>query len=142
MSFSSQSKNKFEKYILTLSPIKQLIYEVINRNSKPQSAYKLLDAIKSKIPNAKPMMVYRALSFLEEEGLIHRIKSTATYHSCKNAIHKGAALFLICQKCGRVEELDLEQPILKALDKLANTVGFKFSNTCEIAGECGLCQQH
>lgn len=123
-----------------LNPIKQLIFQALQNSPKPQSAYQLLDNIKEAIPNAKPMMVYRALSFLEDKGFIHKIKSTSTYHSCKDHQHQGAALFLICQKCGDVKELDLQASVLKDLQKMAAAAGFSFTNMpCEMPGLCHQC---
>ena len=69
---------------IALNPIKTMIYQILQNSTKPHSAYQLLDHVKTTIPNAKPMMVYRALSYLENKGMIHKIKSTATYHSCKD----------------------------------------------------------
>lgn len=126
--------------ITPLNPIQQLIFQTLQNSVKPQSAYQLLDAIKTTIPNIKPMMVYRALSFLEDKGLIHKIKSTSTYHSCKDHQHQGSALFLICQKCGFVKELDLQASVLKGLHQMAATAGFSFTNAPgEISGLCNQC---
>lgn len=138
---SFTSSKKLDNLSIKLSPIKQLIYDTIQNNAKPYSAYKLLDQIKEVIPNVKPMMVYRALSFLEEQGLIHKIKSTSTYHSCNHVVHDGSVFFLICQKCGLVEELKMDESIKKTLNKMANSVGFTFDNKiCEMGGLCHACQ--
>lgn len=137
----SLSDRTCDKLNIKLSPIKQLLYDIIQKSTQPHSAYKLLDKIKEVIPNVKPMMIYRALSFLEEHGLIHKIKSTSTYHSCHYVIHQGAVFFLICQKCGLVDELKIKEPLVKALNKMASSVGFAFDNQiCEISGLCQQCQ--
>ena len=49
--------------------------------------------------------VYRALSFLEQMGLIHRIESLNAFVACDTHDHKHTAGFLLCECCGQSEEI-------------------------------------
>ena len=52
-----------------------------------------------------PITVYRALDFLRDNGLVHRIESRNAFVACVNN-HGGDDLvvFLICERCGAVGE--------------------------------------
>ena len=56
-------------------------------------------------PRPAPITVYRALEFLRENGLVHRIESRNAFVAC---VHNHAAgdlvVFLICERCGAVGE--------------------------------------
>ncbi len=56
-------------------------------------------------PRPAPITVYRALEFLRENGLVHRIESRNAFVAC---VHTHAAgdlvVFLICERCGAVGE--------------------------------------
>ena len=123
-----------------LMPVQALIYQSIRSKTAPQSAYEILDMIRTTLPNAKPMTVYRALSYLEDKGLVHKIRSNLTYTSCENATHEGRALFLICQQCKIVKEINIKQSLLQILGSFAQEVGFpSLGHSVEITGKCQLC---
>ena len=56
-------------------------------------------------PVAKPPTIYRALEFLTAQGLVHRIESMNAFLACGSNPHGRSTEFLICDCCGRVEEL-------------------------------------
>ncbi|MCS5709365.1 transcriptional repressor [Candidatus Berkiella cookevillensis] len=123
-----------------LTSVQALIYHSIQSKTAPQSAYEILDMIRTTLPNAKPMTVYRALSYLEDKGLIHKIRSNSTYTSCESTTHEGSALFLICQQCKIVKEINIKQSLLQVLRSLAQEVGFpSLGHSVEITGKCQLC---
>ena len=49
--------------------------------------------------------MYRALQFLQSQGLVHRLESLNAYVGCVHPEHPHASQFLICRDCGQVEEL-------------------------------------
>ncbi len=86
-----------------------------------------------------PPIVYRALEFLLEEGLIHRIECRNAFIGCIDPGHQDAAQFLICKGCEKVAELG--KPA-SALHSEANRVGFIIDHSVvEITGYCADCQQ-
>ena len=58
-----------------LTPIRNKVLELIWESHKAVKAYELLDRIKPLKEAAKPATIYRALDFLIEQGLIHRVES-------------------------------------------------------------------
>jgi len=57
-----------------LTPIRHQVLELIWDSHKAVKAYELLDRIKPLQNAAKPATIYRALDFLIEQGLIHRVE--------------------------------------------------------------------
>lgn len=113
--------------------------EIIAGASKPLSAYDVLDALSKRLDKPKPPTAYRALEFLVEHGFIHRIESLNAYVTCaEDHKHKGSQ-FMICDSCGRVEEVHLcHMP--EGLRKQAESKGFKLSHwNAELHGTCGKC---
>ena len=128
-----------QKNMPDFTAIQESIYRCFQKGAS-QSAYEILDKIKKNVPNAKPMTVYRALSYLENKGLIHKIKSTSAYSLCKHSIHQGAVIFLICQHCGIVKEMDINKNLIKEFTTLTNAVGFSAVNHgVELTGSCQTC---
>ena len=57
--------------------------------------------------------MYRALDFLLQNGLVHRIESLNAYVGCGEPGEGHSGQFLICRTCHRVAEL--EDPAISAL---------------------------
>lgn len=77
------------------------VLRVVAQAHKPISAYDIIAAMP---PGTKPPTVYRALAFWEQESFIHRIGSLGLYVACAAGHPHHGAQFLICDKCGRVDE--------------------------------------
>jgi Fur family zinc uptake transcriptional regulator len=85
--------------------------------------------------------VYRALDFLRENGLVHRIESRNAFVACVHH-HAGSdpVVFLICERCGTVGEAtgSAVTDVLKASCRSAGFV--PKSPVIEIAGICSHCR--
>src|SRR5699024_7737219 len=68
-----------------LTPMRRRVLELVWNSHKPVKAYDLLEAIRSNRNNAAPITVYRALDFLQEAGLVHRIESLNAFVGCDAA---------------------------------------------------------
>ena len=114
-------------------------FEIVATAKSPLSAYDILDALSKRLDKPKPPTVYRALDFLLEHGFIHRIESLNAYVTCsEDHKHKGSQ-FMICDACGRVEEVHLCH-IPDGLKKQAEGKGFTLSHwNAELHGRCGKC---
>lgn len=87
------------------------------------------------------MVVYRALDFLIEAGLAHKLSSCNAFIGCSVPDKCHDAQFLICDRCGSTAEIE-ETPILKAVEDTAASVGFKIEQrVVEIMGVCPNCQK-
>jgi len=103
------------------------------------TAYAVLASLRSEGITGPPT-VYRALRRLIETGLVHRLESINAYVACSQTHdHQTAAVFAICQKCGRVEELT-EPSIMQRLTAAAHAQRFQLDEAViELKGTCGTC---
>lgn len=116
--------------------------ELILSENAPVKAYDVIDRFH---PDgaAKPPTVYRALAFLEQMGLIHRIESLNAFVACQGhadgeAVQPHAAAFLLCDCCGSSEEVAVS---LAEIDQQASASGFETRRvTLEARGLCKACR--
>lgn len=121
-----------------LTPPRRRVLELLLESGQPVKAYDLMAAYQPGAP-AKPPTVYRALEFLERQGLVHRIQSLNAYVACRRGeVHTAA--FLICDCCGATREV--EPAAAKAMETQAAASGFALrAVTVEANGLCAACQQ-
>jgi len=126
---------------LRLTPIRELVLKLVWQSHQPMGAYELLPALAEAGFNSAPPTVYRALEFLQEQGLVHRIASLNAYVGCPHPEHPHASGFLICRQCQRAIELN-SAPVHQALADAAAEVGFSIEQEMiEVVGLCPDCHQ-
>jgi Fur family zinc uptake transcriptional regulator len=122
-----------------LTPIRHQVLELIWESHKAVKAYELLDRIKPLMDAAKPATIYRALDFLIEQGLIHRVESLNAFVGCSCSAHQHEQLLLICNNCQEVEERSAPE-VMQALSQEIKQAGFiVHSKAIEIHGVCEKC---
>jgi Fur family zinc uptake transcriptional regulator len=132
-----------------LTPLRRRVLELVWESHKPVGAYALLEALQDdrraddaaagRGPVAPPT-VYRALDFLLENGLIHRIEMLNAYIGCCQPESRHSGQFLLCGGCGMAAELASE-PLLAAIDAEAERRGFAVRRvTVEVDGMCPQCR--
>ncbi|MEM7121578.1 MAG: transcriptional repressor [Pseudomonadota bacterium] len=122
-----------------LTPLRCAVLDLVVAAGRPIGAYELLDLLREEQGKAAPPTVYRALDFLIEQGLVHRLESLNAYVGCADPAHVHAWQFLICGDCGRAVEMD-DRRIKNAIDKGAADHGFVIGRqTVEIIGTCADC---
>lgn len=122
-----------------LTPIRHQVLELIWESHKAVKAYELLDRIKPLQNAAKPATIYRALDFLIEQGLIHRVESLNAFVGCSCSGHQHEQLLLICKHCNEVEERPAPA-VMQALSQEFEHAGFiVHSKAIEIHGVCTKC---
>lgn len=130
----------------TLTPLRRQVLELVLDADAPVGAYALLDRLKASRPGAAPPTVYRALDFLLEQGLIHKLERLNAYIGCNDAGHAHGHdhhhhphQFLICRKCGATVEIT-DHGIAHAIEAAARRTGFALAEaTVEIEGTCANC---
>lgn len=88
-----------------LTPIRKQVLALLIRAQRGLKAYELLDQVRAQQPNAAPPTVYRALEFLTELGLIHRIDAINAWTACVDVAGAPHDLLVVCTQCGSVAEL-------------------------------------
>jgi len=124
-----------------LTAIRRKVLAVLLSSHKPLGAYEIIDQLAPKGPRPAPITAYRALEFLRENGLVHRIESRNAFIAC---VHTHAAgelvVFLICENCGAVGEASSDA-VTSTLASAARSAGFMpKSPVIEISGICTHCR--
>jgi Fur family zinc uptake transcriptional regulator len=85
--------------------------------------------------------VYRALEFLTEHKLIHRIHSLNAFVGCPEPGTRHQNHFLICRQCGQAEECG-SRILTEVIDKAAAAADFEAQDqVLEVIGLCAVCRQ-
>jgi Fur family zinc uptake transcriptional regulator len=122
-----------------LTPLRRQVLKLVWRGHEPVGAYALLEGLRRSHPGAAPPTVYRALDFLIEHGLIHRIESLNAYVGCPQPERPHAGQFLICGRCSATAELD-DPAIADAVRRRAGALGFEVrQQMVEVRGFCPRC---
>ncbi len=124
-----------------LTPGRRAVLDVLLAEShRPLGAYDIIERLGAGGPPPAPISVYRALNFLTENGLVHRIERLNAFLACAGR-HDAArpVVFLICETCGQVAEVSGESIGLDVAGLQART-GFVPRNAAiEILGLCARC---
>lgn len=106
---------------------------------KPLSAYELIDLCRAEHNLAiAPISIYRMLAFLEEENLIHKLKSANKFIACSHidCEHQHETpQFLICHQCGKVKEIGIKESVFEKLTNEVHQAGFLLENV-QLEFEC------
>lgn len=126
---------------LRFTALRRRVLTLIWTRHAPVKAYDILERLGREGRRAAPPTVYRALEFLLEAGLVHRIESLNAYVGCGGAGTPHVGQFLICRRCSAVAEVDAPA-IAKALAADARRLGFRADrHTIEIRGLCAECSR-
>ena len=124
-----------------LTAQRRRVLELVWGSHKPIGAYELLDLLyerEGKRP--APMTVYRALDFLIEQGLVHRLASLNAYIGSTTVNNDHNSYFFVCDDCGQAAEV-IDDDVEKVISKKADRIGFIVNiNTVEVSGRCSQCQ--
>lgn len=124
-----------------LTPIRRKVLELLLRHGRSLKAYELLDAMRDVHPGAAPPTVYRALDFLMDEGLIHRLDAVNAWTACHDAGGAPHDLLVVCTECGAVAEVSDPAMSRQLAERVART-GFALNaHETEIRALCPACQR-
>jgi Fur family zinc uptake transcriptional regulator len=124
---------------LRLTPTRARVLEIVAESHQPVGAYDILQRLSAERGRAAPPTVYRALAFLVEQGLAHRIDSLNAFVACFDSERSHDAGFLICDTCKAVEEI-AENAVGEAVRQSVTARGFHPRRTVvEISGICAAC---
>ncbi len=124
-----------------LTPSRRRILEILAAEGRPLGAYDMIEKVAAATgKHPAPISIYRALDFLLDNGLVHRLASRNAYLACAHGHkHHEPVVFLICDHCGAVTEAT-SKAVHRELAALAAEVEFSpRAQVMEIAGLCREC---
>lgn len=124
-----------------LTPIRRGVLEALLASHQPLGAYDLIERMAKRGDKLPPITIYRALDFLRENGLAHRIESRNAFIACVHDHDRGdPVVFLICEKCGAVGEA-AAAAVADTIKTASRAVGFTpRTPVIEISGICSHCK--
>ncbi len=126
---------------IQLTELRRHVLRLVLQAKGPLTAYQLLDLLKETRKTAAPPTIYRALDFLVEQQLIHKVERLAAFIPCVETGHHHAVQFLICNRCGTVAEME-DRSVSRALERAAEREGFHPGvAVVEVDGTCAACWQ-
>ncbi|MNR15196.1 Zinc uptake regulation protein [compost metagenome] len=85
--------------------------------------------------------MYRALDFLMDEGLIHRLDAVNAWSACHDAGGAPHDLLVVCTGCGAVAEVSDPAMSRQLAERVAQTGYALATHETEIRALCPQCQQ-
>lgn len=121
---------------LRLTPIRERVYRELVQSGGPVGAYDLVDRLSSEKKRLAPVTIYRALDFLRDAGLVHRLATQNSYIVSHGKPEPSAMkVMFVCTKTGQTVEIHSTE-VAEAIRKAAEEAGFKsLSPFIEVEGE-------
>jgi Fur family zinc uptake transcriptional regulator len=124
---------------LRLTPVRRRTLEILLEAHRAMGAYDVLQRLAAEGFGNQPPVAYRALEFLEDHGLAHRIRRLNAFAACMHPGEAHAPAFLICRACNRVAEAPAAA-VGAALAAAAAAAGFTVERSnVEATGLCPAC---
>lgn len=123
------------------TPIRRQVLQALLASHRPLGAYEVIEQLAVDRTRPAPITIYRALDFLIENGLVHRIESRNAFLACAHDHDVASTVaFLICEHCGSVGEI-VAGPATQSFNDAARQTGFTPRlSVVEITGTCAHCQ--
>ena len=122
-----------------LTDNRRQVLELLLAEHRLAGAYEILERFDWKGRKPAPAQIYRALSFLEGMGLVHRIASRNAYVACSSQVEGHGTVLLFCEQCGIVAEPDAVG-LRRTVEEMAGQSGFELrSHVLEVMGRCPDC---
>ena len=122
-----------------LTALRREVLELLLLRNGSAKAYDLQDDMRARHGRVAPTTVYRALEFLIEQELVHRVDAINAFVVCNGEHQHHHAMMLVCSRCGHVTEWHDEEAFAALGKRLHRSMpGFRGSSV-EIKGLCESC---
>ena len=123
-----------------LTAVRRRALQILLESHRALGAYEVLERLVEDGYGNQPPVAYRALEFLEEQGLVHRIRRLNAFTACMHPGEVHAPAFLICRECHAVAEAQAAT-VGTALEAAAAALHFTIErSTIEALGLCPACK--
>ena len=124
-----------------LTPVRRKTLEILLEEHRALGAYEVLERLAAAGFGTQPPVAYRALDFLVEHGLAHKVRRLNAFAACSHPGQEHAPTFFICTSCHTVAEAP-EESVRAAMDEIARDMGFRIERTSlEAVGICPACDE-
>jgi Fur family zinc uptake transcriptional regulator len=124
---------------LQFTPVRRRVLEILLERHQALGAYEILDVLAQDGLGSQPPVVYRALDFLVQNGLAHRIEQINAYAACSHPGEDHVPAFLVCRVCKAVAEAETGL-VQGRLGDAARATGFQIEKVVvEAEGLCPDC---
>ena len=135
-----QAERRASQAGVRLTPVRRRTLEILLEEHRAMGAYEALDRLAEEGFGRQPPVVYRALEFLVEQGLAHRVQRLNAFAACMHPAEDHEPAFLICEVCRRIAEAPAEA-VRAALAATAADFGFELAGmSLEATGRCPDCR--
>ena len=131
---------------LNLTASRRAVLDIVMGSGKAMKAYDILSDLQKVIAHAKPPTVYRALEYLVNNKLLHRVNQQNAYvycqqdHKCFHDHSKRFNVIFTCEKCSEITE-NSNHALTAIICEMATDIGFLAdSQMIECPGVCQKCQ--
>lgn len=123
------------------TPVRRRVLEILLEEHRALGAYDVLERLAAEGFGHQPPVAYRALDFLVDQGLAHRIRRLNAFTACTHPGDAHAPVFLICDGCGAVAEAP-GKAVRAELEDAAAGIGFTVERAnIEALGLCPGCRE-
>ncbi|MGB3316591.1 MAG: transcriptional repressor [Albidovulum sp.] len=122
-----------------LTPVRRRTLEILLESHRAMGAYEVLERLAGDGFGNQPPVAYRALEFLVEQGLVHRIRRLNAFAACMTPGEAHSPAFFICKSCDTVAEAPAGA-VRNAMERAAAEIGFVVERmNIEALGLCPAC---
>jgi Fur family transcriptional regulator, zinc uptake regulator len=140
--WASQVESACLRRSAQLTPLRRRVLDIFSGSAAPLGAYAILEELSRREgKQVAPPTVYRTLDFFLEHGFVHKIESLNAYAPCEHLDHAHHGMLLICESCGRSEEIE-DGDVTRAIAGSAASADFALKRVMvEAHGLCRKCQE-
>ena len=142
LTWTQQVEDACARLGLQMTPLRLSILKILADSPAPMGAYAIIESLsKREGKPIAPPTVYRTLEFFLENGFLHKIESRNAYAPCEHIGHAHQGVLLLCEKCGRSDEIE-DSAMSRALQDTADRAGFLAKRRMiELVGLCRDCRE-
>lgn len=124
-----------------LTDLRRQVLDLVLAHGGVVKAYQILSDLQQARGSAAPPTVYRALEFLVEQGILHRVEALNGYVVCRHLDCAHPSVILTCRDCGKVDEMAADEGFM-TLRQLCAGHGFEMDEQqLLLNGRCVQCSE-
>ena len=124
-----------------LTNLRRQVLDLVLAHDGVVKAYQILTDLQQARGSAAPPTVYRALEFLVEQGILHRVEALNGYVVCRHLDCAHPSVIMTCRDCGKVDEMAADEGFV-ALRQLCAVHGFDMDEQqLLLNGRCVQCSE-